>query len=57
MKVLKTLIYKGKMYEIGSDIEIEEKEILENCIKKGLVGEEIYENTVEETSKKTSKKK
>lgn len=54
MKVLKTLIYKGKMYEIGSDIEIEEKEIIENCMKKGLIGEE---KEVEEVPKKANKKK
>lgn len=55
MKVLKTIIYKGKMYEIGSCVEIEEKEILEDCIKKGLIAGEEKES--EEATKKNSKKK
>lgn len=40
MKVKETLIYKGKIYEIGSDIVIGEKEVLENCLKRGLIYEE-----------------
>ena len=53
MKVKETLIYKGKMYEIGSDIVIIEKDVLENCLKRGLIFEEEKEITKAEEETET----
>ncbi len=35
--VKNTFVYEGKMYKIGEEIQILEKEILENCIERGLI--------------------
>lgn len=35
--VKNTFVYEGKMYKIGEEVQILEKEILENCIERGLI--------------------
>ena len=35
--VKNTFVYEGKMYKIGEAVQILEKEILENCIERGLI--------------------
>ena len=41
--VKNTFVYEGKMYKIGEEVQILEKEILENCIERGLIIESDYE--------------
>ena len=35
--VKNTFVYEGKMYKIGEEVQILEKEILENCIERRLI--------------------
>ena len=35
--VKNTFVYEGKMYKIGEEVQILEKEIFENCIERGLI--------------------
>lgn len=38
-KVLKSMIYGGKSYEIGSEVEIFEKAVIKSCIERELIVE------------------
>lgn len=45
-KVLKPIIYDGKEYKVGQEVDILEKEVAKNCLERKLI-EEI-KDTVEE---------
>lgn len=49
--VKNTFVYEGKMYKIGEGVQILEKEILENCIERGLIIESDLKSRDDVTEK------
>lgn len=66
-RTLKPMIYGGVSYEVGAEVDIQEKSVIKSCLERGLIAEingkirnseELIETeNIEETDKKDIKNK